>query len=170
MNTQFNSADHLTGHAINANAATVARASIHINASSLRVWEVLTDIRSWPRWNADIPKARSNGDLAVGVQFNWKTGGASIRSTLHTLEHGRAVGWTGRTFGLKAIHNWSLVPERNGVRVDVAESMDGLLARWFKASFQRNLEQGMDRWLKALKKECEGASQWQNSDDPGLVC
>ncbi len=154
MNSFTNSAHHLKGHAINANAATVAHASIHIKASPERVWAVLTDIPSWPRWNADIPMARMEGDLAIGDQFSWKTGGASIRSTLHTVERGRAFGWTGSSYGLKAIHNWSLVPEGDGVRVEVAESMDGLLARWFRRSFQKNLEQGMDRWLHALKEEC----------------
>jgi hypothetical protein len=71
------------------------------------------------------------------------------------VEPERAFGWTGGTFGLKAIHNWRLVPEGDGVRVDIAESMDGLLARWFRSSFQRNLEQGMERWLQALKAACE---------------
>jgi hypothetical protein len=33
--------------------------------------------------------------------------------------------------------------------------MKGLLARFFKKAFQKNLESRMQKWLDLLKKECE---------------
>ncbi|MGV3636370.1 MAG: SRPBCC family protein, partial [Flavobacteriales bacterium] len=149
-----NTADRLSGHAIAIDAPLVARRSIHIAATPEKVWAVLTDPAAWPRWNADIAQVRVHEDVLVGREFVWRTGGATIRSTLHTVEPLRAFGWTGRTFGLFAIHNWNIVPTAEGVRVDVAESMDGWLARWFRASFQKNLEKGMERWLQALERAC----------------
>jgi uncharacterized protein YndB with AHSA1/START domain len=155
MSNSTNSAERLAGHAIAADAAIVARASIVIHATPERVWAVLTTISSWPSWNAAIPKAHVHGAVVPSSSFVWRTGGATIRSTLHTVEPTRAFGWTGRTFGLSAIHNWTITPIEEGVRVDVAESMDGLWARWFRNAFQKDLDKGMQHWLQALKKVCE---------------
>jgi hypothetical protein len=57
--------------------------------------------------------------------------------------------------GIFAIHNWHLKQQNNGTEVLVEESMEGLLARIFKKSFNQNLERGMLKWLELLKLECE---------------
>ncbi len=36
-----------------------------------------------------------------------------------------------------------------------SESMEGFFAKLLKSSFNKNLEQGMQRWLDLLKNECE---------------
>ena len=54
-----------------------------------------------------------------------------------------------------AIHNWKIEADRGKTKVTVDESMEGLLARLFKKSFNRNLEIGMQSWLAMLKLTCE---------------
>ncbi len=78
-----------------------------------------------------------------------------IRSTLHTVNPVTEFGWTGKTFGMFAIHNWVLSGEGNVTTVEVEESMEGILASVFRKSFQQNLESGMARWLQLLKQESE---------------
>ena len=39
--------------------------------------------------------------------------------------------------------------------VRVEESMEGLLARWFKGMMTKSLEKNMQKWLEHLKQECE---------------
>jgi uncharacterized protein YndB with AHSA1/START domain len=140
---------------INNNAPVQCCKAITIYAPSEKVWQVLTNINHWDSWQTDIARPKLNGSLHPGTTFDWKTGGAKIRSTLLTVSPFTAFGWTGTTFGMLAIHNWTLTETQGQTTVAVEESMEGFLARFFKRSFQINLEKGMQKWLELLKKECE---------------
>ena len=115
----------------------------------------MTHINNWSAWQRDITKPRLNGELKPGSTFDWKTGGATIHSTLHTVEPFNNFGWTGRTLGMLAIHNWTISEVSGQTIVSVDESMEGFLAKLFRKTFNNNLEKGMQRWLDLLKKECE---------------
>jgi hypothetical protein len=115
----------------------------------------MTDIDKWRDWQTDISKAKLNGTLQPETTFDWRTGGASIHSILHTVEENRRIGWTGDSLGTRAIHNWTLDEVNGSTQVFVEESMEGLLMRLFKGAFNKNLEKGMMNWLVLLKTECE---------------
>lgn len=140
---------------INLNAPVTCSKSILIAAKPSKIWSVLTDINRWPEWQTDITTATINDPLAPNNQFSWKSGGVKIKSVLHTVTPEQSFGWTGKTMGIYAIHNWQLKQQNNGTEVLVKESMDGLLASIFKKSFNQNLEKGMQKWLELLKLECE---------------
>ncbi len=140
---------------INNGAPVKCSKTIAIEADSKTVWAVLTHIDRWASWQTDISKPKLNGALQPGTSFDWKTGGASIHSTLHTVNPHHQFGWTGKTFGMFAIHNWTLTEKDGKTMVQVDESMEGFLAGLFKRSFNKNLEAGMQKWLDLLKKECE---------------
>lgn len=140
---------------VDSTAPVMCSKTITIQADPEKVWKVLTEINEWSSWQKDIPFASVEGDIASGSTFKWKTGGAKITSKLHTVKPGSAFGWTGNTMGLYAIHNWQLQEVNGATVVTVAESMDGLLARLFRKSFHKSLEQGMDRWLTMLKEKVE---------------
>lgn len=140
---------------INNNAPVKYSKTIIINADSKIVWTVLTDIDNWANWQTDISKPKLNGELKPETTFDWKTGGVNIHSTLHKVNPSCQFGWTGKTFGMFAIHSWTLT-EINGKTVfEVNESMQGFLAGLFKKPFNKNLETGMETWLDLLKQECE---------------
>lgn len=140
---------------INNNAAVKCSKTITINARNEKVWEIITNINNWATWQTDISNPKLNGELKPESTFDWKTGGAKIHSTLHTVEAFKHFGWTGKTFGLFAIHNWTLTENNGQTIVSVEESMEGFLAKLFKKSFNKNLEKGMQNWLDLLKQECE---------------
>lgn len=140
---------------INNNAPATSSKTITINADSKKVWAVLTDIDKWASWNTDINNAKLNGQLKPQTTFDWKTGGAKIHSTLHTVESLKNFGWTGKALGTYAIHNWTLTETNGQTKVFVEESMQGVLVGLFKKSFNKNLENQMQKWLELLKKECE---------------
>jgi uncharacterized protein YndB with AHSA1/START domain len=141
---------------INENAPATCRMDMVIDAPVERVWGVIAGIDAWPTWNMDVGGAKLDGPLAVGTAFDWKAGGARIRSILHTVEEGKCIGWTGKAFGAFAVHNWTLAAVDGGTKVLVEESMEGLVVRVFRGYFRRSLEKGMGRWLEALRGECEG--------------
>lgn len=140
---------------INNNAPVKCSKAITINANSVRVWTVMTNINDWASWQTDISNPKLNGELKPDTTFDWKTGGTTIHSTLHTVEPFQNFGWRGKTFGMFAIHNWTLTEINRQTQVSVDESMEGFFAKIFKKSFNKNLEKGMQHWLDLLKKECE---------------
>ena len=140
---------------INNNAPVKCSKSIVIAAPSTKVWAVLTNINNWANWQTEISKPKLNGELQPNTTFDWKTGGVKIHSTLHTVEPFSQFGWTGKTFGMLAIHNWKLTDVKGETSVLVDESLEGLLASLFKKSFLNKLEKSMQVWLNLLKKECE---------------
>ena len=143
---------------INESAPVKCTKSVFIDASPERVWRVLTDIDRWSKWQTDISFSKQNGGLQAGETFTWKTGGVKISSVIHTAELNSQFGWTGKTIGVSAIHNWILEPHEAGTNVTVAESLEGWLASLLKGVFNKNLEKGMSRWLNLLKTECEKSS------------
>lgn len=140
---------------INNNAPVKCSKTITINASSEKVWAVMTNINNWANWQTDIRNPKLNGALKPETTFDWKTGGVTIHSTLHTVDPFKSFGWTGKTFGMFAIHNWILTETNGQIQVSVDESMEGVFAKLFKKSFNKNLEKGMQNWLDLLKQECE---------------
>ena len=140
---------------ININAPVKCSKTITINANSEKVWQVITNIDKWATWQTEISNPKLNGELKPKTTFDWKTGGAKIHSTLHTVEPFRQFGWTGKTFGMFAIHNWTVTEKDGKTTVNVDESMEGFFAKLLKKSFNKNLEKGMQTWLDLLKKECE---------------
>ncbi|PSR52011.1 polyketide cyclase/dehydrase [Adhaeribacter arboris] len=140
---------------INNQAPVMCSKKITINASSEKVWPLIANINNWANWQTDISKAQLNGELKPQTTFDWKTGGANIHSTLHTVEPYKAFGWTGKAFGTYAIHNWMFTEKDGCTEVAVDESMEGLLAVLLKKILNKSLEKGMQNWLDLLKKECE---------------
>jgi uncharacterized protein YndB with AHSA1/START domain len=147
--------NNLKMKSINNNAPVKCSKIITINASSEKVWTVVTNIDNWANWQSDISNPRLNGELKLETTFDWKTGGAKIHSTLHTIEPFKNFGWTGKTFGMFAIHTWTFSETNGHTTVLVDESMEGFFAKLFKKSFNKNLEKGMQTWLDLLKLECE---------------
>lgn len=143
---------------INSKAPVQCSKSISIHANREKVWAVLTNINDWATWQTNINHPKLNGDLKPETTFDWKTGGAKIHSTLHTVEPFKQFGWNGKAMGMFAIHNWTLTETNGQTEVLVEESMEGILAKLFKKSFSKNLEKGMRHWLDLLKQECEKKS------------
>ncbi|WP_046245862.1 SRPBCC family protein [Hymenobacter terrenus] len=140
---------------INASAPVKTHQRIVIEASPAQVWAVLTDINQWSAWQPDIQRPQLNGALQPGTSFDWKSNGAGIHSTLHTVAPATKLGWTGKSLGVYAIHNWTLTAVPNGTEVVVDESMEGILASLFQGPLNRGLAKGTLLWLERLKAEAE---------------
>lgn len=140
---------------INQEAPVVQTKEIFIDASPEKVWEVLVHIENWDDWNDRISKPVVNEKPEVGSTFTWKTNGSKIKSKIHTLQPNRILGWTGKTFGATAIHNWYLDSSGKGTTVKVEESMDGWIIGLMKKKMNRILADDMAYWLEKLKTESE---------------
>jgi hypothetical protein len=140
---------------INNNASVKCSKTITTTASSKKVWAVLTNVNNWDNWQTDISKPILNGELKPNSTFDWKSGGAKIHSTLHTIDPYKQFGWTGKAFGMFAIHNWTILEKDGKTEIHVEESLEGFFPKLLKNTFNKSLENGMEKWLDLLKQECE---------------
>ena len=143
---------------INKSATVVATGEIEVAADPEIVWEVMAGIDRWPAWNPDVKSAHLVGELADGSTFRWKAGPGTIVSTIQQVERPRTLAWTGKTFGIKAIHVWRLEPKDGKTIVRTEESWEGLLPRIFRGSMQKMLQRSIDAGLSYLKAEAERRS------------
>jgi uncharacterized protein YndB with AHSA1/START domain len=103
----------------------VRAGEIEIAASPEAVWEVLTVFARWPSWNPDVKSMSVQGPVAPGTVFRWKAGPGTITSTIQRVEPPWQIAWSGRTFGIKAIHFWQLEPRGGKTFVRTEESFEG---------------------------------------------
>jgi uncharacterized protein YndB with AHSA1/START domain len=143
---------------VNKNAPVVAADRIEIAASPQSVWDVLTDIESWPTWNPDVKSMSMEGDLAEGSTFRWRAGPGTITSRIQQVEPPRLIGWTGAIFGIKAKHVYRLEPRDGATIVYTEESYEGLITRVLRGSLQKALDKGLSDGLRYLKVETERRS------------
>jgi uncharacterized membrane protein len=140
---------------INSNAPIIDRQNIKIHAPASQVWSVLTGINNWPGWQTSVKKAKLHAALKEGTAFTWSTGGATLKSTIHTCKPFLYFGWTGKTTGAFAIHNWRFETVSDGTLVFVEESLHGFLPSLFKNMFRKKLSKEMTKNLKELKATSE---------------
>jgi uncharacterized membrane protein len=140
---------------INREAPVVGTSEIEIDAPAQTVWDVLTAIDRWPTWNPDVKSVSMEEPVAVGSVFRWKAGPGTITSTIRRVEPPRLIAWTGRTFGIKAIHFYRLEPRDGRTFVRSEESYEGLVTRVLRGSLQKTLDTALADGLRSLKSETE---------------
>ena len=142
----------------NREAPAFGASEIEIAAEQDAVWDVLTDFEGWTTWNPDITSMSIDGDVAPGTQFKWKSGRAPITSTIERVERPRLIAWTGKTFGMSAIHVYRLDAARGGTLVRTEESFEGWLARLLRGRMRKTLQNSLDSGLRRLKARAESAA------------
>ncbi len=144
---------------IDLNFPATHKANIEINATPIRVWEIISDIENWPSWNDDIKSAKLNGKLAKGTTFTWKAGPGTITSTLEVVDKPQLLGWSGKLFGIQAVHIWRIEPKGEIAIVTTEESWDGLLPKLFKGYSKKTLKKAIDNGLRQLKIAAESSEK-----------
>src|SRR5215469_10174979 len=131
-----------------------AHLQVEIDAPPAKVWAVLINVSSWPKWQPRIESVTVTGPLANGKRFSWKTGGTNIHSQVQLFEPEHRLGWTGTAMTTKAVHIWELRSESPGQTLLIMkESMDG---PWMaRIDPSEKLTQADRSWLAALKKAAE---------------
>jgi uncharacterized protein YndB with AHSA1/START domain len=146
---------------VNANrqASAFGASEIEIAAEPGAVWDVLTDFEGWPTWNPDVKAMSIDGDVASGTNFKWKSGAASITSTIQHVERPRLIAWTGRTFGISAIHVYRLEARGGGTVMHTEEWFEGWLARLLRGRMKKTLQNSLDSGSHHLKTRVEGSAR-----------
>ena len=134
-------------------APVIATAEAEIAAPAEMVWDVLADFESWPEWNPDVKSLELEGPVAPGTVFRWRTGPSKITSTLEAVDRPRELGWSGKTFGAKAVHVWSFEPRGDATLVRTTESFEGMLPRMMRGRMQKMLDETLESGVGHLAAE-----------------
>lgn len=140
---------------IDLNAPVNCITEIIIDTDLQTVWKRISTIDDWENWQTDLKNVKLYGALKPGTVFIWTSSHIKIKSKLHTVSAPNVLGWTGKAFGCKAIHNWLLIEENGSVRVRIEQSLDGFLATIFKRIIAKIFTRKSNRWLKKLKNVSE---------------
>ena len=146
---------YTVSESINREAPVKTYQEITIDAPPQKVFQIMSDIDHWTDWYSDVKDTKLSGPFRKGSSFDWKSGGLTIHSTLHTVVSGQKIGWSGKAFGAFAIHNWSFIEYDGKTIVSVEESMEGWLVSLLRNTFQKGLENSLQIWLKNLKVQSE---------------
>lgn len=144
---------------IETRAPVIATVTRIILAPPDEVWRVLSDPQDWPRWNRALEGLWMAGPPVAGTEFEWRTEGWFIRSTLMLVDPPLRLGWTGLGPGFRLSHVCDLEPAGPtpdaGTRVTRRESLSGVLPLLFRRGMHRRLEASLDEGLQALSAEME---------------
>ncbi|MES2915780.1 MAG: SRPBCC domain-containing protein [Pseudomonadota bacterium] len=129
---------------------------IDIAAPPARVWDVLTDLAAWPRWNPFIRQIE--GSLIVGTKLTTRmhpTGGRpmTFRPVVTEVTPGVAFAWRGRLMvpGLfDGLHRFRLEAIPGGTRLHHSESFNGILLYTMDVARFRPDFDAMNRALQAV--------------------
>src|SRR5215212_2272088 len=148
---------------------------IEINASPVRVWDILADFAAYPRWNPFI--RHISGELEVGERLEVRLEppggrGITLRPTVLSAEPNRQLRWLGHLLvpGLfDAKHSLATQPlEENRVRFIQSEMFKGVLVPLFARSLDNNTLRGFEEMNGALKERAEAlpnSSDLQTSEN-----
>jgi uncharacterized protein YndB with AHSA1/START domain len=143
---------------IDRDAPATAEGEIQIAAPPDTVWAVMTDLCAWPSWNPDVKSMEFDGPLEPGSMFRWKSGSASLVSTLQSVDPPHEIAWTGVTMGIHAVHVFHFESSDGVTRARSAESFRGFIPSVLKGYSRKVLQRGIDGILRSLKAEAERQS------------
>ena len=127
---------------IDRDAPAVGSSEIEIAAPPEVVWDVLADFGRWPDWNSEVKSMSVSEPAAPGAEFKWKSGPATITSTVQSADRPELLTWTGSATGTQAIHTWHFEGQGGTTHVRTEESMDGWLVGSCAAGFRRSSRPG----------------------------
>jgi hypothetical protein len=151
---------------INYQALVTAHETIEIHASKKIIMSILTNILEWPTWRQDISNVQLlsiDNNIRIGTDFEWKSNGLKYHSQIHTCTT-TLFGWTGKTIGAYAVHNWKLTTNKSSTTVEVSESLEGLSIRLMKRKMQSELPLLLRKDLHDLKIQCEKIDEEVKND------
>jgi hypothetical protein len=131
-------------------------ASIDVPAPPATVWEVLTDVAAYPRWNTLL---RVRGDLTETGTVSARLSVPGLptipfRPRVLTVVPEREVRWRTTLFGQAAEHAFLLEPtdDGTGTRFTQHERIDGPLANPVVSRLERRMRRGFDQMNVGLRR------------------
>jgi hypothetical protein len=135
---------------------------IEIDFPAERVWSLLIDFPSYPRWNPFIRSIAGTAEVGQSLKVFIQPPGARgmrFRPTVLTMQPNRELRWKGKFFlpGLfDGEHYFKLEAKPGGGLIfHQGETFSGMLVPLFRRSLDGATKQGFVAMNEALKREAE---------------
>jgi hypothetical protein len=130
--------------------------TLDVQAKPERLWDVLTDFKSWPEWQwtsyiQPIPPSPLKG----GCAFVAELGGHKWNMAIAKADRPKKVSWHARSTGLEALHEWEFLDQGRMTKAISRESMSGWLLPFVYPIVKRNIQKVDEKWLADLKSRAE---------------
>jgi hypothetical protein len=119
------------------------------------VWKLQSGISQWKQWNSDIESMQIHGEVGVGTEFVWKSGGVTITSKIAEFVPEKRIAWHGKTFGITAYHIWEFTQTPSGVLVRTEETFTGVLSWLLPGTMRTQIAKALEHGVEVLKSEAE---------------
>ena len=135
-------------------------ASLETKAPPARVWQIWSDVDTWPEWNPDMKESRLDGPLKVGTtgMINTRSGGKHD-VVVTQFEDGRRFELESTAMpGTKMAIRATVEPTANGARISQAFEARGLLAPVVGPMMSGTILKTFNSVLEGLRQKVESSS------------
>jgi uncharacterized membrane protein len=130
--------------------------SVDVQAGAERLWDILTDVQSWPEWQGtSYIKSVEAGPLKEGSAFVAELGGIKWNIRVIKANKPLSICWTGKRLGIVAIHEWEFHEEAGKTKAITRESMSGGIIILTYPIIKMRLSKYDYKWLMNLKSKAE---------------
>lgn len=137
---------------------------ININASAEKVWNVLTDFRSYPEWNPFVVSLLGEPTVGDQIAVKLRMEGSSPQTfepVVLVNDRNREFRWLGKLF-VKGLfdgeHYFKIRETENGVEFTHGENFSGAFVGPIMGLIGKKTEDGFVAMNEALKKRAEESS------------
>jgi uncharacterized membrane protein len=141
----------------------VVEDSVEIDAPAQLVWEVFSDVESWPEWTASVTSliARDGAGLAIGKRFAIKQPGMSkLVWKVSEIDPGSSWTWVQRSPGVRVSARHWVIPQPGG-RTLVRQQLDqrGVLGALVGRLMVKKTKRFLELEAQGLKARSEQLSR-----------
>jgi uncharacterized membrane protein len=141
----------------------VVEDSVEIDAPAQLVWEVFSDVESWPEWTASVTSlvARDGAGLAIGKRFAIKQPGMSkLVWKVSEIDPGSSWAWVQRSPGVRVSARHWVIPQPGG-RTLVRQQLDqrGVLGALVGRLMVKKTKRFLELEAQGLKARSEQLSR-----------
>ncbi len=129
---------------------------VEVKAKAERLWDILTDVKSWPEWQGtSYIKPIPTSPVNEGATFEVELGGLRWNLTVTEAERPRKVCWTGRRMGMQAIHEWEFIEMEGKTKTVNRESVSGWMLSLLHPIARIKVSKANEKCLADLKARAE---------------
>ncbi|MBD0710925.1 MULTISPECIES: SRPBCC family protein [unclassified Streptomyces] len=125
-----------------------------VRTSADRVFALLTDVSSWPRWAPEVSEV-SIDKLAQIFEVRWH--GHRFEVFVGEYEPPRRIGWLGIGAGVRLYQSWLITATEEGTRLLTANVVRGAAPKSLDVLSELWLNHLADMWHAQVARVSEGA-------------
>lgn len=130
--------------------------SLEVNAAAQKIWDILTDVEAWPRWQVtNFVKLSQPGPIKEGSTFVANLGGLKWDVRVIKAERPIQIAWDAQRPGLRGVHGWEFKEANGKTTVITRETMTGWLSVLAFPMVKKSLATTDEKWLADLKIRAE---------------